>query len=98
MFHTSRSKPAPLHHERSGAGAPPLVFAHGFGCARAVPDLLRALDLPPAVLTGHGLGCRVAMRARIGIAPNAGHFTMLESPAAMSRIVRETAERIRPAR
>ena len=35
------------------------------GCARAVADLLRALDLPPAVLTGHSLGCRVAMQARI---------------------------------
>lgn len=95
-----------IHHTRQGSGKPPLVFVHGFGCARSdwdaivqhfgrahetvavdlgghgltpgtaehrriethgqdVADLLRSLKLPPAVIFGHSMGCRVAMEAAV---------------------------------
>jgi len=95
-----------LRHDRAGAGAPALVFVHGFGCSRAdwaaqlahfagahdcvacdlrghgespgraedcsietygadVARLLEALDLPPAVLVGHSMGCRVVLQAAL---------------------------------
>lgn len=91
-----------IEYTRTGSGGPPLVFVHGFGCARSdwdamvahfkgrhetvavdlgahgtspgtpehrrlethgadVAALLEALDLPPAVIFGHSMGCRVAM-------------------------------------
>ncbi|MFV0298732.1 MAG: alpha/beta fold hydrolase [Hyphomicrobiaceae bacterium] len=93
-----------IEHTRTGSGAPPLVFVHGFGCARSdwdamvahfkgthdtiavdlgahgtspgtaehrrierhgadVAELITALDLPPAVIFGHSMGCRVSMEA-----------------------------------
>lgn len=93
-----------IHHTRKGAGSPPIVFVHGFGCARSdwdeqvahfsathetvavdlgghgtspgtlshtkieahgqdVADLLNELQLTPAVLVGHSMGCRVVMEA-----------------------------------
>jgi pimeloyl-ACP methyl ester carboxylesterase len=95
-----------IHHTRAGSGAPPLVFVHGFGCARSdwdaqvaqfgprhetvavdlgghgttpgrpehrriethgadVAELLKSLKLPPAVIFGHSMGCRVAMEAAL---------------------------------
>ena len=95
-----------IHHTRTGAGRPPLVFVHGFGCARSdwdaqvarfsprhetvavdlgghgttpgtadhtriethgadVAELLRSLKLPPVVIFGHSMGCRVAMEAAL---------------------------------
>lgn len=97
---------AVIQHTRKGSGKPPLVFVHGFGCARSdwdaviahfggahetvavdlgghgttpgtadhrriethgqdVADLLRSLKLPPAVIFGHSMGCRVAMEAAL---------------------------------
>lgn len=95
-----------IHHTRAGSGRPPLVFVHGFGCARSdwdaqvahfggrhetvavdlgghgttpggpehrriethgadVAELLKSLKLPPAVIFGHSMGCRVAMEAAL---------------------------------
>lgn len=95
-----------IHYTRAGSGRPPLVFVHGFGCARSdwdamvahfgkthetvavdlgahgaspgtlehrriethgadVAEVLNALDLPPAVIFGHSMGCRVAMDATL---------------------------------
>lgn len=95
-----------IHHTRAGSGRPPLVFVHGFGCARSdwdaqvahfgahhetvavdlgghgttpgtadhtriethgadVAELLLSLKLPPAVIFGHSMGCRVAMEAAL---------------------------------
>jgi pimeloyl-ACP methyl ester carboxylesterase len=95
-----------IQYTRVGSGRPPLVFVHGFGCARGdwdamvahfkgdhetvavdlgghgvspgtadhrriethgadVAELLGALDLSPAVLFGHSMGCRVAMDAAL---------------------------------
>jgi len=97
-----------IEYTRTGHGSPPLVFVHGFGCARSdwdatvaqfkdrhdtvavdlgghgatpgtpehrriethgadVADLLTALDLPPAVIFGHSMGCRVAMDATVRV-------------------------------
>jgi len=94
------------YHVRVGAGAPPLVFVHGFGCSHEdwraqlvhfgptrssvacdlrghgatpgkpaecsietygadVAELLRALELPRAVLVGHSMGCRVVLQAAL---------------------------------
>lgn len=93
-----------IHHTRAGNGTPPIVFIHGFGCARSdwdpqvahfsprhatvavdlgghgttpggpehrriethgadVAALMDALDLAPAVVVGHSMGCRVALEA-----------------------------------
>ncbi len=93
-----------IQYTRTGKGTPPIVFVHGFGCARSdwdhqvahfsgqhetvavdlgghgtspggpehcrlethgadVADLLDDLKLPPAVLVGHSMGCRVVMAA-----------------------------------
>ena len=98
-----------IQYTRTGKGAPPIVFVHGFGCARSdwdnqvahfsgahetvavdlgghgtspggpehrrlethgadVAALLNDLKLPPAVLVGHSMGCRVVMAAA-GLAP-----------------------------
>lgn len=95
-----------IHHTRRGSGKPPLVFVHGFGCARSdwdaivahfgnahetvavdlgghgtspgtaehrriethgqdVADLLKSLKLPPAVIFGHSMGCRIALEAAL---------------------------------
>jgi pimeloyl-ACP methyl ester carboxylesterase len=95
-----------IHHSRQGSGKPPLVFIHGFGCARSdwdavvahfgashetiavdlgghgttpgttahrrlethgedVATLLGELDVAPAVIFGHSMGCRVAMEAAL---------------------------------
>ena len=95
-----------LRYVRVGAGAPALVFVHGFGCSRTdwdaqlahfapahvcvacdlrghgetpgraedssietygadVAALLGALELPPAVLVGHSMGCRVVLQAAL---------------------------------
>ncbi len=95
-----------IRYTRQGTGKPPLVFVHGFGCARSdwdamvahfggrhetvavdlgghgetpggpehsriethgedVAALLRALKLPPAVIFGHSMGCRVSMEAAL---------------------------------
>lgn len=93
-----------IQYTRKGRGTPPIVFVHGFGCARSdwddqvahfagthetvavdlgghgtspggldhrrlethgadVAALLADLELPPAVLVGHSMGCRVVMAA-----------------------------------
>lgn len=103
-----RSGMAPIHHVVAGAGAPPIVFVHGFACGHAdwqaqvdhfsaryttvgvdlpghgatpagtgahsiescaseVAALLEALSLPPAVLVGHSLGCRVVLDAALRV-------------------------------
>ena len=95
-----------IHHAVTGEGSPPLVFVHGFGCARAdwdaqvrhlsgryrcvavdlrghgdspgtaaecslerygadVAEVMRALALPPAVIVGHSMGCRVVTEAAL---------------------------------
>jgi len=95
-----------LRYVRAGAGAPALVFVHGFGCSRTdwdaqlahfapahdcvacdlrghgetpgraedssietygadVAALLRALELPRAILVGHSMGCRVVLQAAL---------------------------------
>lgn len=97
-----------IQYTRTGSGRPPLVFVHGFGCARSdwdamvahfrdrhetvavdlgahgtspgtvdhrriethgadVAALLAELDLPPAVIFGHSMGCRVAMDATLRV-------------------------------
>ncbi len=106
-----------IHHTRKGAGPPPLVLIHGFGCARSdwdaivahfgsahetiavdlgghgtspgtaehrriethgqdVADLLKSLKLPPAVIIGHSMGCRVAIEAALR-APDHAKAVML---------------------
>ena len=93
-----------IQYTRTGKGRPPIVFVHGFGCARSdwdnqvahfqpshetvavdlgghgtspggpehrrlethgadVAALLEKLNLPPAVLVGHSMGCRVVTAA-----------------------------------
>lgn len=95
-----------IHHRLNGAGSPPVVFVHGFGCDHAdwdiqvahlsprhqtiavdlrghgaspgapadcsierygadVAELMRALALPPAILIGHSMGCRVVTEAAL---------------------------------
>jgi pimeloyl-ACP methyl ester carboxylesterase len=51
----------------SGHGATPAgTGAHSIeGCASEVAALLEALSLPPAVLVGHSLGCRVVLDAAL---------------------------------
>ncbi|MGD9803098.1 MAG: alpha/beta fold hydrolase [Hyphomicrobiaceae bacterium] len=97
-----------IQYTRVGSGRPPLLFVHGFGCARSdwdamvahfrdrhetvavdlgahgttpgtqehrriethgadVAELLTELDMPPAVIFGHSMGCRVAMDAALRV-------------------------------
>jgi pimeloyl-ACP methyl ester carboxylesterase len=53
------TSPAPLRHDRAGAGAPALVFVHGFGCGRSdweaqLAHFARAHDCVACDLRGHG--------------------------------------------
>lgn len=95
-----------IHHVVTGNAHPPIVFVHGFACARSdwdaqvahlspryqtvavdlrghgaspgsaadcsierygadVAEVMRALNLPPAVIVGHSLGCRVVTEAAL---------------------------------
>src|SRR5262245_17286222 len=95
-----------IHYVNNGDGRPPIVFVHGFGCARGdwgagvaqlsqrhrtiavdlrghgrspgavqdcsierygadVAEVLRELELTPAVIVGHSMGCRVALEAAL---------------------------------
>jgi pimeloyl-ACP methyl ester carboxylesterase len=111
--------PVLLRHERAGAGAPALVFVHGFGCSRTdwaaqlahfagahdcvacdlrghgespgraedcsietygadVVRLLEALDLPPAVLVGHSMGCRVVLQAALDVPERVAGLVLID--------------------
>jgi pimeloyl-ACP methyl ester carboxylesterase len=53
------TSPAPLRHDRAGAGAPALVFVHGFGCSRSdwgaqLAHFAPAHDCIACDLRGHG--------------------------------------------
>jgi pimeloyl-ACP methyl ester carboxylesterase len=108
-----------LFYEQEGNGNPPLVFVHGFLCARDdwqaqmdffrprqrvvvcdlrghgastgdpahcdietygadVSALLHALDLPPAVLIGHSLGCRVVLQAYVDTPQRVAGLVLVE--------------------
>jgi pimeloyl-ACP methyl ester carboxylesterase len=95
-----------IHHIAAGAGAPPVVLVHGFGCSHTdwaaqvqhfsarhrcvavdlaghgatpapaeppsiescgadVAGLLQSQALPPAILVGHSMGCRVVLEAAL---------------------------------
>ena len=95
-----------IHHVVTGNGRPPILFVHGYGCAKSdwdaqvahfsprrqtvcvdlrghgaspgtaaecsierygadVAEVMRALSLPPAVLVGHSMGCRVVVEAAL---------------------------------
>lgn len=51
----------PGHGDSGPSDAPPSIT----GCARAVAAVLDALELEPAVLVGHSMGCRVVMQTRM---------------------------------
>ncbi len=123
-----------IHHVVTGAGQPPIVFVHGFGCAHDdwdnqvahfsprhqtvavdlrghgaspgspadcsierygadVAEVMRALTLPPAMLVGHSLGCRVAIEAALQAPEHAAGVVLLDGSqfaAAMGPVLQAT--------
>ena len=108
-----------IHHVVRGAGAPPVVFVHGFACAHTdwaaqtahlaprhrtvavdlrghgaspgtpdecsierygadVAEVMRALDLPSAVLVGHSMGCRVITEAALQAPSHVAGLVLLD--------------------
>ena len=59
--HTTVAVDLPGH----GATPPPAGEASIDVCGRELVALLRALQLPPAVLVGHSMGCRVVLEAAL---------------------------------
>ena len=122
-----------INHVRAGAGRPPIVFIHGFGCDRTdwdaqvahfssmhqtiavdlrghgaspgaaadcsielyandVAVVMRALDLPPAVIVGHSMGFRVAIEAALHAPAQTRGVILIDGgqqPTAMAAILRE---------
>ncbi len=122
-----------IHHVVTGAGGPPVVFVHGFGCAHSdwsaqithlsphhqtiavdlrghgatpgmetecslerygadVADVMRALGLPPAVLVGHSMGCRVVIEAALQAPAQTAGVILVDGSqfaASMGAVLRE---------
>jgi pimeloyl-ACP methyl ester carboxylesterase len=108
-----------IHHVVAGAGAPPIVFVHGFGCShtdwraqiehfskrhltvavdlpghgatpapaepasialggREVAALLQARSMPPSILVGHSMGCRVVLDAALRAPEHVAALVLLD--------------------
>lgn len=108
-----------LGHTLSGAGVPPILFVHGFGCSRTdwaaqvehfsprrqtiavdlpghgetpaaagggsiqqagaeVASLMAARSVPPAVLIGHSMGCRVVLEAALHAPEHVAGIVLLD--------------------
>ena len=123
----------PIDHATRGEGRPPIVFVHGFGCARSdwdaqvahlsprhqtvavdlrvhgatpgvardcsierygadVAEVMRELRLPPAVLVGHSMGCRVVIEAALQAPEHATALVLVDGSQfapAMHELLRE---------
>ena len=63
-----------------GHGATPATAESGSiqGCAAEVARLLRARSLPPAVLVGHSMGCRVVLEAALRAPEHVAAIVLLD--------------------
>jgi len=61
-----------------GVSAPPPDQGSIESLGAAVAALLNALDLPPAVLIGHSMGCRVVMQAMLDAPSRVGKLILLD--------------------
>jgi pimeloyl-ACP methyl ester carboxylesterase len=122
-----------IYHVVTGQGLPPIVFAHGFGCALSdwdaqvahfsprhqtiavdlrghgnspgsadecsierygadVAEVMRTLRLPPAILVGHSMGCRVVIEAALQAPAHTAALILVDGSQftpAMAAVMRE---------
>ena len=79
-----------LRGHGASPGVPAVCSMERFGAD--VADVLRALDLPPAILVGHSMGCRVVLEAALQVPAQTAGVILVDGSQfapAMAPVLRE---------